>query len=211
MSEEQPPEESKATKYFIVAACIVFVLILGGLLLWGKLVKPPAEPELNTLDYNYFEFVEIGGLWNTDIDLGGTLYEATFRYNPEQVEDVYITGTLTNYNKAPVYITFDPDADEDAFKYLALATTELSLHMVRALNISIEAACTKNETDACIDRPIVTCDDPDKTVVYLQAEPPTQITLGDGCVTLSGEGLDLLKSVDRMLYQWYKIMEYKPE
>ena len=182
MSEE--PEESKTTTYFMIGACIVFVLILGGLLLWGKLVKPPAEPELNTVDYNYFQFVEIGGLWTTNIDLGGTLYEATFRYNPEQVEDVYITGKLKNFNTAPVYLTFDPDADFDDFKYLALATAELSLHMVRALNISIEAACTKNETDACIDRPIVTCGDKDKTVVYLQAEPPTQITLGDGCVTL---------------------------
>ncbi|MBS3147496.1 hypothetical protein J4219_01280 [Candidatus Woesearchaeota archaeon] len=161
-------------------------------------------PDSNVVEYNYFTFTEVGGLWETNIDLDNQLYSAIFRYNPKQVEDVYITGNFTGFKKDPIYITFDPDSDKKEFPYLALATTELSLHLIRALNFSVEAACTKNLTDACIDRPIVTCDS-NESVIYLLAKAPTQITLDKNCATLSGEGLDLLKSVDRLLFQWYKI------
>ena len=161
-------------------------------------------PDSNVVEYNYFTFTEVGGLWETNIDLDNQLYSAIFRYNPKQVEDVYITGNFTGFKKDPIYITFDPDSDKKEFPYLALATTELSLHLIRALNFSVEAACTKNLTDACIDRPIVTCDS-NESVIYLLAKAPTQITLDKNCATLIGEGLDLLKSVDRLLFQWYKI------
>ena len=80
------------------------------------------------------------------------------------------------------------------------------MHLVRALNISVIAACTKNETDACIDRPIVTCDDPEKSVIYLASKPPTQVVLDSNCVELWGHEFDLLKSVDRLLFRWYEIM-----
>ena len=195
-------EFNRPTRYFLIIVSIVAVAVLG-YLLFG-LGEPPEE-EIATVEYNYFTFKEIGGMWNTNINFNNQLYGATFRFNPEQVEEVYVAGNFTGFRKSPVYITFDPDVDEEQFKYLALAASELSLHLIRALNVSIEVACTKNETDACIDRPIVTCQD-DESVIYLVPLPPAQITLDDSCITLNGGEMDLLKSVDRMLFQWYKII-----
>jgi hypothetical protein len=165
--------------------------------------KPPVP---NTVEYNYFTFNEIGGLWETRIDLDSQPYQATFRYNPKQVEDVAIAGTFNGFKKEPIYITFDPEADKEEYKYLALAASELTLNIVRALNFTVEAACTKNVTDACLNRTIVSCQD-DASVIYIVPRAPTQVTLDNDCITLSGSGLDLLKSVDRILFQWYKIMK----
>jgi len=199
MSDDHP-ETNKATKIFISVAAIILIAFLA-FLLWPRDVQPIS----NTVEYNYFTFYEVGGLWNTKIQLKNQLYEGTFRFNPVQVEDVYIAGNFSNFKPGLIYITFDPNSSSEDFKYLALASAELGLHLVRALNVSIEAACTVNETDACIDRTIVNCGD-DKNVIYIKSEAPTQITLGETCVTLSGIEMELLKSVDRVLFQWYKIM-----
>jgi hypothetical protein len=200
---EEVPETKKPTMIFI----IVGLLVLAGIilfLLFGLKGKPPERE--TTVEYNYFKFEEIGGLWQTTIQLQNQVYEGAFRFNPKQVEDVYISGDFSGFKSSPIYITFDPDAEESQFKYLALASSELSLHIIRGLNFTAAGACTKNETEACLERPIVTCDDVDKSVIYLKAEAPTQITLNEHCVTVSGLEMDLLKSVDRLLFQWYKIM-----
>ncbi len=193
-------ESNRPTKIFIVVGAIILALIIGFLIFGFK-----SEKVVETVEYNYFVFEEFEGLWHTGIEVDGRMYDAVFRFNPEQVEDVYVSGELGDFS-APIYISFDPESDSEQFKYLALASSELSLHLIRALNFSVEAACTKNLTDACVDRPIVSCDDVDKSVIVISSEPPTQITLKDNCVVLSGLELELLKSVDRLLFQWYKVM-----
>jgi len=199
--DEELPDTKKPTLYFIIIACIVLVAILL-FVIFG--LKREAKP--NTVEYGYFTFEEIGGLWQTSIQLDDQLYDAMFRFNPTQVLDVEVLGNFSGFQSEPIYITFDPDVPEDDFKYLALASSELSLNLVRALNFTVEAACTKNLTDACFNRSIVACDS-NKSVVYLSTNPPPQILLKGSCVTVKGEGLDLLKSVDRLLFQWYKIMK----
>ena len=194
-------ETEKTTRYFIIIGAVALVVVIGFLLFGFKKEAPK-----NTVDYNYFTFEEIGGLWQTNIQIKNQPYEALFRFNPTQVQDVYITGNFSGFKQEPIYITFDPDAGKEQFKYLALAASELSLHIVRALNLTVEAACTKNETEACFNRSIVTCAD-DASVIYLVSKPPTQITLDGDCVTLSGDGMELLKSADRLLFQWYKVMK----
>jgi len=201
---EEQPDTKKPTRIFIIVGVIALIAILGFVLFGMKSEKSLVS---STVDYNYFKFEEVGGLWQTNIQLDNQVYEGAFRFNPKQVEDVYISGNFSGFKSSPIYITFDPDSEKGQFKYLALASSELTLHVVRGLNFTVIGACTKNETDACFERPIVTCDDVDKSVIYLKAEPPAQITLNDHCVVLSGNEMELLKSVDRLLFQWYKIMK----
>jgi hypothetical protein len=199
---EEVPQLNKETKIFYVIGIILFIAILF-FLLFGLRHR---QAGTNKVDYSYFTFEEIGGLWQTTVQLDKQAYQATFRYNPTQVQDVTIMGNFSGFRKLPIYITFDPEADKDEYKYLALAASELTLNIVRALNFTVEAACTKNITDACADRPIITCKD-DASVIYLIPKAPTQITLDGHCVILSGSGFELLKSIDRILFQWYKIMK----
>ncbi|PIN76022.1 hypothetical protein COV18_01200 [Candidatus Woesearchaeota archaeon CG10_big_fil_rev_8_21_14_0_10_37_12] len=203
--EDEQQEEYKASKQTIIFSVVagVVLLVVIGFLFFGF---DDSAPTLPTVEYNYFKFEQIGGMWQTTIELDDQPYEAPFRFNPEQVQDVPVVGKFSGFVKMPVYITFDPESEYDDFKYLALGVSELTLHMVRALNVSVEAACTKNVTDACVDRPIVTCGDFGKSVIYLHTSNETLVNLSNHCITLSGPELDLLKPVDRLLFQWYKIM-----
>ncbi|VVB81076.1 Uncharacterised protein [uncultured archaeon] len=199
---EEPKGLNKPTIIFLIIFIIVFFAIVGVLSVRWKTESPAS----NVVEYNYFKFEEVGGLWQTNIQLDNQPYEAIFRFNPKQAENVSIKGNFTGFKTTPIYITFDPDVGRDKFKYLALAASELTLNVVKALNYTVEAACTKNETDICSDRPIVTCAD-DASVIYLVSDAPTQIKLEGDCITLSGENMELLRSVDRLLFQWYKIIK----
>lgn len=191
-----------ASKGPIIVGVIIAVIVgVLGFILFGFDTNPPE----NTVDYNYYEFEEVGGLWQTTLVSNGQSYLAVFRFHPNQTEEVYLTGKFTGFKKRPLYITFDPTGTNDEFRYLTLGVTELSLHLIRGMGFQVEAACTKNETDACMDRKIITCDS-DESVIYLVPKAPTQITLDGDCVTLSGDKMELLKSVDRLLFQWYKII-----
>lgn len=202
--EEPTPEAplNQQSKIFaIIAVSAIFALIL--FILFGLKTPPPQAP---SIEYNYFNFTQNEGLWETIVELNGQPILATFRYNPEQVADVPLSGTKVAL-KQPIYLTFDPESPQETYKYLALANTELALHLIRAFNTSVESACTKNVTEACADRPIIDCTTKNASVIKLIPTPPAQITLQDNCVILSGQDLDLLKSVDRLLFKWYNIMK----
>lgn len=194
------PGTNKQTKVFIATAAIVLI----GLLVFFFFGIQRA-PKVNQVEYNYFTFTEREGLWETEIQMKDQPYLAVFRFNPSQVEDVNVSGSFGGFKRGPVYITFDPNATENQFKYLALGATELSLHMIRGLNLTVESACTENVTQACEGRPIVKCGE-DKNVLYMVPNGSASVVLGERCITVSGSGFDLLKSIDRVLYQWYKIM-----
>jgi len=199
-------ESNSTTVFYVCAAIAVFAFfaVIFGL----KYFADDSPAPLQTVEYNYFTFYNVSGFWETDILLGKQIYRGTFRFNPLEVENVSIEGNLSKgFNSPPVFITFDPTSNPESFKYQALAVTELSLHMVRALNVSVEGACTKNETDACIERSIVSCDSLNASVIYVVPEGEPKIVLDNRCITLYGSDFGLVKSADRLLYQWYKIIK----
>lgn len=204
MTSEEPTPEAPLNKQSKIFAAVAIIAIFGiALFIIFGLKTPPPQPP--SIDYNYFNFTEVEGLWETTVEVKGQPVLATFRFNPEQVADVPLNGNRTALGE-PLYLTFDPESPKESYKYLALANTELALHLIRAFNITVESACTKNVTDACADRPIIDCNTKNASVIKLIPAPPAQITLQDNCVILSGQDLDLLKSVDRLLFKWYSIM-----
>jgi len=194
------PGTNKQTKVFAAVAALILLAFFAYLLFgFGEEQGP------EVLEYNYFEFFEVDGFWQTQIERGGQRYDAAFRFNPEQVENISVEGSFSGFTDETIYITFDPEQEPDNYKYLALATTELSLHVVHALNKTVEAACTKNVTAACENRSIVTCND-QKNVIYLHYADPTKLALAERCITIQGTEFDIVRAVDRLLFQWYKII-----
>ena len=120
--------------------------------------------------------------------------------------------------KKNIYITFNPT--EDNQKYVALAASELTLSMAKGMNINPVAACDRNESDdelkqreidrACTNRSIITCES-GKPAVYLLQEEPAKVEMKGNCVLVQGVGMNLTKAVDRLLYEWYGIMDYTKE
>ncbi len=165
------------------------------------------ESEFNYI-YNGFSFVFVDNLWYTQIKRKDeTLLDVPLHFGPRDLEDIPITGEINDKFKQPTaYITFDPT--EDDFKFVALSSAELSLNLARGIEVMPIAACDRNKTAACIDRPIVTCENKDKAIIYLKQTNETgEVKLGGNCVEVSGDGWELVKATDRVLLQWYQVMK----
>ncbi len=204
--EAENKKMSPATKKFLIGLAIAFVLLFF-IVFFGIKWFYNEQAAVPSMEYNGFEFKKMSGLWHTTWMNDGQAYTVTLRYNPEEVETVPMMGEIsTNFSKHQVYLSFDPTANATEFKYTALANAELSLSLVKAFAKEPIAACIKNETEACADRPIVTCESKDKAVIIVSANGDPAILMKNNCIILKGEGLDILKSTDKLLYTWYKIM-----
>jgi hypothetical protein len=204
-AEDKPltPSAKKFMIFLIILFIFVFLFIVFGI----SWIYPDQDDSYPTMEYNGFMFEKIGGLWHTKWQNNEQTYIVSLRYNPEEVEDVPVFGAITEtFNQHNVYISFDPTANLSEFKYTALANSELSLSLVRAFLKKPIAACIKNETVACENRPIVTCETSNKSVIIVAANGDPAVFMKDNCIILKGEGLDILKSTDKLLYTWYRIM-----
>lgn len=158
--------------------------------------------------YNGFSFVFMDNLWYTQIKRDDdVLLDVPLHFGPKDLKDVTVKGSINDdFQQSQVYITFDPT--EENFKFVALSSAELSLNLAKGIEVLPIAACIKDETDACKGRPIVTCDDSDKAVIYLKkTKEKAQVALKGNCVELSGEDWELVKATDRFLLQWYQVMK----
>jgi hypothetical protein len=218
-SEDLMPKEARKSGFFLVVVILVILMILLGMFVWIRMDNPLRQKTIdevidetlkghvteNNFLYNNYAFVNAQNMWYTRWQKGGSLYTIPLRFNPRQVENVTIEGELDKgFDPARLYIAFDPR--QETFKYVALAAGELSINLARALDANPVAACLVNETAACIGRPIVSCQDSDKAVILLREANETAVLLRGNCMILQGPEMDLLKSVDRVLYIWYGIM-----
>lgn len=156
--------------------------------------------------YNGFEFVKMQGLWHTQWQRDNEIFGLHLRYGPRESEDIHLVGYSEDEKFSvgdTLYITFDPGLQK---KFVALAAAELSLNLNKAFEISPKAACTQNLTQSCHTRPIVTCNNTDEAVIYLKEEAPTKITLRSNCIIIQGEGEELVRAADKMIWIQYGIM-----
>ncbi|MBI4918429.1 hypothetical protein HY837_00740 [archaeon] len=213
MSEQEIPEtgetnkssETKSLIYLFVGVAIIALVFL--LLFFVMKNFNPYKPEQVT--YNYFSFVKKDTHWLTDWQGNDQLYELGFRFNPFEAETVPVIGKLNSSfdGKKVIYVTLDPLSKAGSFKYIGLAKAELLLVLNRALKLKTEEGCIQQDNIACVEEPIVNCDSADKNVIYIKHASPAQITLNNSCITIQGNEFELIKSVDRLLYQWLKIMQ----
>jgi hypothetical protein len=146
--------------------------------------------------------------WFTRWQKGNNVYQIPLRFNPKQLENVTIVGELDkSFDPSKLYVTFDPRAE--SLSYVALAAAELSVNLATALDTIPIAACAYNVTEACYTRPIVSCQDTDKAVIFLREADETRVILEGNCMVIQGKAMELLKAVDRVLYIWYGVMPRK--
>ena len=202
--------DSKETRLLRLAAIgiVIGCIVLFFAIFFGLKYIYPSEPKYQTITYRGFEFKNISGTWYTDWQAGDKAVSVALRYNPLEVQNVSMVGILgKNFSDKQIYITFDPLSEDKSFKYMALAGAELGESLAKVFEKEIYAACTKNETESCLDRPIVSCADKNQSVIFLNASGPARIVMRGNCLTLQGEGFELLRAVDKMLYIWYQIIQ----
>lgn len=201
MTEEQPAENGRKGTIIIIASLIAVAAIFAILLnvSGGKESK---------VTYNGFEFTDVDGIWRTEWQREGQGYELDFRFNPEQVEEIPVTGkTDIRFQFETIYLTVDPSEERTPeTAYLNLAAVELSRKLVEPFERNVTAACTRNETEACASRPIVTCENTNSSVIYLTQAEEAKIILKGNCAVIQGKGEGIVMAADKALFQWLGVM-----
>ncbi len=199
--EKKEVKKDESTKNFLIA--VGFILLLAIVFFVTRTITN--EPGYETMTYNNFEFTKIGPLWYFQWQQDEQLYTVPLRYNPEEVLDVPITGMFDErFQQENIYLTHDPA--EFGLTYIALGASELSLSLATVMGINISAACTANVTEACFDGPIITCDNTNEAVIYIREVPESKIVFVGNCAIIQGQGIELLKAVDKLLYMWYGVI-----
>jgi len=156
--------------------------------------------------YNGYSFLNIDGLWFTEIEVGDNIYSIPLRYGPRDLENVTVDGSLTtDFYQNEIYIAFDPTVES---KYLTLAASELATNLNQVYQLNTKSACTLDDNSTlCAEREIISCDNnPDNLpMIELSYENTTALEMSGTCIKVSGYEFGLVQSVDRLLLSWYGV------
>ena len=216
--EENKDDSKKDTKKLllligIVIGCFVLFFLIrvirsptGEFITIDELHKKNLENKPSDINYVYngFSFVYYDYIWYTQVQKNDTIYDIPMHFGPRDVEYIPLTGSIDkDINIKAIYVTFNPLSSD--MKYVALSTAELSVNLVRGMDIIPVAACDRNKTNACKDRPIITCED-NKPTIYIKESDETAVKITNNCIIVEGKGIDLVKATDRLLLELYGVM-----
>ncbi len=202
---------------FIILICVISFKILKDKEETSKTIdelhslnlKGKLKPEQGYI-YRGYSFVFANDLWYTQVqtESGKYIFNIPLHYAPGELETVPVEGKL-NYSlfnsEEKIYITFDPLGND--LQYVALAVGEFDQNIIQTFGKLPIGACDKNETDACATRPIIVCNNTNMPVLYVQQKQETKVVYDDNCIIVQGEGMELIKAVDRLLLKLYKVMD----
>lgn len=169
-----------------------------------KNLEGDLDPEEGYL-YNGYSFIFVDGMWWTEMKEGKVLLKIPLHFGPREVEEVKMEGSLSgDFNKGTVvFMVIDPEFSN---KYYSLALSELNFNIVEGIRKKPVAACSK-ENEICTDREILNCENTKgKPVIELRWGGEPKITSKGTCVLISGEEYGLVKAADRLIWQWYGVM-----
>jgi len=221
------PEEApkKSSEIVLIASIILIVLLFAAIFAYSILNKPKPQtiedlhvlnlkgklkPEQGYVYKGVYSFVTFDNVWYTQLTSpkGTKIYDLALRYSPKDLKDIIIEGKLDGKffdNHDEFYVTFNPTGKE--FSYVGLAVADFNTHMSKVFEKKPIAACDRNETEPCKERPIVTCEDADKLVLYIKESSRFRTYYNSNCIVVEGSGFDLVKGVDRVLYNLYNLMK----
>lgn len=222
---EKDNEPKKSSEKVLLISVAVIVLLLASIFAYSVLLKPQPKTleEMHVLNLNgklkpeqgytykgVYSFITLDNLWYTQLKSpkGTKIYNLALRYSPKDLQDIAIEGSLNSdffNSQSKFYNTFNPAGEE--LSYVSLAIADFSTHMSKVFEKEPAAACDRNETEPCKTRPIVTCEDKEKLVLYIKESERFRAYYNSNCIVVEGKGFDLVKGVDRVLYNLYNIME----
>ena len=224
-AEPSQEEQKKSSEKTLIISISIIALLLVSIIAYGIFYKPQPKTleDLHVLNlkgrlkpsqgYVYkgvYSFISFDNLWYTQLSSpkGEKIYSLALRYSPRDLKDLVIEGNLNTLlfnNQSEFFVTYNPRGKD--FASVALAVADFDTHMSKVFEKKPIAACDRNETEACMTRPIVTCEDADKLVLYIKESDKFRTYYNSNCIVVEGKGFDLVKGVDRILYNLYGIMK----
>ena len=218
--KQELPEKNISDKILIISiALLMLALVFFISLKFFTKETPRTIEDLHKLNlqgkldpkegyvHNGYSFVYFDGLWYTQVQRGNNLFNIPLHYGPNELGDIPIIGQInsTLFNKQKeVYYTFNPIAYD--LRYVKLSVWEFTNTIISAFNKIPKPACDKNETEACENVPILTCENKNVPIVYFKQESTTSVIYNDNCIIVQGNDKEIVMATDRMLLNLYGIM-----
>lgn len=204
-AEIAPEQEPKTT--FLIWLVVLIGVVFVAIIMMRSVYDP--GPPVNKVVYQEFEFVQLPDhFWEFEWQQGDAIYHIPLRYNPLQLDNVTVTGDIdSRFGERPeLYLAVDPSNKTDQ-QFVALGVGEMGLNLLKVFGVELRPSCTRNETAACWERPIMTCEmDVDKSIIVIREGPGPTVIQNYNCIIVQGEKLELLQAVDRLLFKFYGIM-----
>ncbi len=203
----------------ILGLIVIFGVIFGGFFWYNNtLGAPKTIDELHQMNidgeleedegffYNGVSFIHYDNLWWAYASLGTKEVIQPFYYKPTEVENITIEGDLDTekFNKGKeIYISTDPTEID---QYYSLAAISVS-HSVAAGIERLPVGVWSKEYDEFSNRSIITCETANgRPVIEFVREETAGVELEGTCIKVIGTDKESLRSAERLLYRWYRIM-----
>ncbi|PLW79736.1 hypothetical protein C0585_06235 [Candidatus Woesearchaeota archaeon] len=167
----------------------------------------PEEEKIISYSYNGHDFTKEAGIWYTQIEKNGVPYIIMTQYGPLEVENEtisYNTNFFPRLTRAgeDIYITFDPR--EENKSDVAIAGVNFKQGLTIVYNVNVKPACTINDTGCPI---VQTCNSTDKGVIEIIRDDDARGEYEGNCLKIYGKDQDLIKITNRILFEWYGIIQ----
>lgn len=205
------PDTKRHHETIVITALVISVaVVVLGLLLANfvyNALKGEGSRNSGVRQYNGFEFTKVSSSWFTQWERDGVTYNLEFRHPPWEVENITVRGSVDRrFQRTFFFLTHDPtDEMSRQTSFVALASADLALMLKSVFERQAVAACTRNETAACADRPIATCST-NASVIYVKVSNETGVFLDGNCATFQGVEENLTMAADKAMYQWLGII-----
>lgn len=207
--EEIKEKNKDNTVRNVILYMVIFVVVVA--LIWLFFMSLKVQPKEVS---NGFIFQKQGNFWTVDVKSPRLMQVLTleFRYAPSEVKNITVEGdpqqffNILSLNQLDgAFFTINPT---DNTSYMGLAAADISKLLNVMNGIVLNASCTENKTDACNNRPIVTCESQkdNAVVIYMKYSNETKISMKDNCLTIQGNGTDLIKAYTKLLFIWYRMI-----
>jgi len=178
-------ESQKRKRKQLIAGGVLIILMVFSILGYSFSGRVIEDSQNEGLNYNGRNFVQQNGFWI--LNLQGINKDFVFAYNPKQVEEIPVNGSiknLNNYLQKPLYIS-SPDI---------MAEAEIRNNIFGVERI--QSACFEED---CKDKnlPTKTCRD---NFIIIKESDKTEILQKDNCVFIQGKKEELVKLTDRFLF-----------
>lgn len=177
-------------------------------------IKGELKPEQGYM-YGPHSFIRFNDLWYFQVQSNDVLVNVPLRFSPKEVENITLYGYLNDKfnNATTIYLAFNPLGSQ--LTYIALAVGELTQSLTKAFGNEVIAVCDRDcdmeACEACEGRPILNCNNTEEAIISLIESEEPRILMKGNCIEIQGYGHEIVRHVDRLLFEFYTVMKTEPK
>lgn len=204
----------KASNMPLFVLVIAIIIIIASIFIINHYGQQDQRPPsaYNITEYNGFTFIEIDGMWWTQVHFPGKAapHSLEMRYGPHDTEDISLQDSILDKitRSDLIYLTTAPDLSSKAVLAMIEIGRVTGEHF-DIYNIPTKAALSYEKEGADPSVPIITCQNStqDITVIDFRVGDQTSVYLQDYCIIIQGtDEEEIIRAADRVVYGLVGIM-----